>query len=207
MMTLLRLQNFVMHKALDKYDGIIFDMDGTLVDSMPAHLEAWRRTADLYQFPFDPQWQLSLGGVPTIKIAEHVNQRYGLDVDCAEMAETKRQQWALLEQPPVLIEEVYQVMQACIAHKKLAVGTGSIRSHAEEVLRQTGVLEQLDALVTATDVMNGKPHPETFLAAAEQIGVAPERCVVFEDTDIGEQAARAAGMDCIRVDLGIIRWD
>lgn len=195
-----------MHSALDKYDGIIFDMDGTLVDSMPAHIEAWRRTAALYQFPFDQQWQMSLGGVPTVKIAEHVNQRYELDLDCAEVAETKRQQWAALEQPPVLIDEVYQVFLTCIASKKVAVGTGSIRSHAQEVLNETGVLERLDALVTATDVVNGKPHPETFLTAAKQIEVTPERCVVFEDTDIGEQAAKAAGMDCIRVDLGIIRW-
>ncbi|MBW8189927.1 beta-phosphoglucomutase family hydrolase [Neiella marina] len=195
-----------MNKALQKYDAIIFDMDGTLVDSMPSHMEAWRRTAKLYQFPFDAEWQMSLGGVPTVKIAAHVNQRYGLQLDCEEVAETKRQQWTELEQPPVLINDVYQVLLTSLTDKKIAVGTGSIRAHAEDVLTQVGVLDKLLALVTASDVTFGKPHPETFLAAAQQMQVTPARCVVFEDTDIGEQAALAAGMDCIRVDLGKIRW-
>ncbi|MBD1388025.1 beta-phosphoglucomutase family hydrolase [Neiella sp. HB171785] len=191
---------------LNAYQGIIFDMDGTLVDSMPAHIEAWRRTAEIHGFPFDEKWQYSLGGVPTAKIAERINAKYGLQLDCQEVAATKRQQWALLDTSPHLIDETYQVFKSLLGKRKIAVGTGSIRSHAEHVLTDVGVIEHLDALVTACDVSEGKPHPETFVTAAESMGVAPEHCVVFEDTDIGEQAARAAGMDCIRIDFGVIRW-
>ncbi|GGA64491.1 carotenoid dehydrogenase [Neiella marina] len=191
---------------LNAYQGIIFDMDGTLVDSMPAHIEAWRRTAEIHGFPFDEKWQYSLGGVPTAKIAERINAKFGLQLDCEAVAATKRQQWNLLGDSPQLIEQTYDVFKASLGSKKIAVGTGSVRSHAEHILADVGVIEHLDALVTACDVANGKPHPETFVTAAESMGVAPEHCVVFEDTDIGEQAARAAGMDCIRIDVGVIRW-
>ena len=86
----------------------------------------------------------------------------------------------------------------------IAVGTGSDRQHAQWVLSEHGILAQLDALVTADDVAHGKPHPETFVKAADSMNVAPHQCVVFEDTDMGKQAAIAGGMTCIMVKNGRI---
>lgn len=83
--------------------------------------------------------------------------------------------------------------------KKLAVGTGSQRKSAEHLLTKTDILAKLDSLVTATDVQRHKPNPDTFLDACEGMGLKPKQCVVFEDTDLGKQAAHAANMDCIMV--------
>ena len=80
------------------------------------------------------------------------------------------------------------------------MGTGSDRQHAQMVLNEHGLLAQLSALVTADDVTQGKPHPETFVRAAKLMGVAPQHCVVFEDTDMGRKAAVDGGMACFMVD-------
>ncbi|MGL6044877.1 MAG: HAD family hydrolase, partial [Vogesella sp.] len=85
------------------------------------------------------------------------------------------------------------------------IGTGADRGHALKMLAETGLLELVQTVVTATDVVHGKPHPETFLTVAAQLGVAPQHCVVFEDTAIGQQAAAAAGMDCILVQNGELK--
>lgn len=195
-----------MREKLARYDAIIFDMDGTLIDSMPVHIEAWRQTSEKYGFPFAPQWHHSLGGVPTGKTAELINQRYHLGLDPAAVAETKRLVWEAMDNGPVLIDETYGVFTHCEGDKKVAVGTGALREHAEELLGSVGLLDRLDALVTASDVEHGKPHPETFLQAAALVGVEPARCLVFEDTELGRQAAIAAGMDCVLVVNGRLRW-
>ncbi|WP_419834292.1 HAD family hydrolase [Endozoicomonas atrinae] len=191
---------------LASYDAIIFDMDGTLIDSMPTHLEAWRRVSEKYGFPFDRAWHYSLGGVSTARTAELVKQRYNLSQASSVLAETKCLIWEDIYSGPVLIDETYAVFTHCEGNKKLAVGTGAIRPHAEELLTGVGLLERLDALVTVTDVKNGKPHPETFLKAAALVGVASERCLVFEDTELGREAATAAGMDCVLVIDGQLHW-
>lgn len=195
-----------MSEQLAFYDAIIFDMDGTLIDSMPSHLDAWHKTSEQYGFPYDRQWHHSLGGVSSMRTVELINERYQLALDPVTVAQTKSRMWHDLYLGPVLIDATYAVFQQCAGHKKLAVGTGATRLHAEEQLAFVGVLERLDALVTASDVEHGKPHPETFLAAAAEVGVAPERCLVFEDTEIGRQAATAAGMDCVMVVDGQLHW-
>ncbi|MFK0573150.1 HAD-IA family hydrolase [Endozoicomonas sp.] len=174
-----------MKEKLTGYDAIIFDMDGTLIDSMPTHLEAWRLTSEKYGFPFDREWHHSLGGMSTERTAERVNQRYNLSLDSAAVAQSKRLQWEAIYDGPVLIDETYGVFVECEGNKKLAVGTGAIRDHAEDLLAGVGLLDRLDALVTVTDVENGKPHPDTFLQAASLVGVNPGRCLVFEDTELG----------------------
>ncbi len=195
-----------MNQILEQYDAIIFDMDGTLIDSMPSHMEAWRLTAEAYGYPYDQQWHHSLGGVPTRKTVEMINEKYQLHLDPDEVAEAKRQKWEEMGLGPVLIEPTHQVFLHCFGKKPIAVGTGAERAHAIEMLEQTGLLDKLDGLVTACDVTRGKPNPDTFLQAAEAMGVAPSRCVVFEDTEIGRQAAEAAGMDCILVQNYQIVW-
>ncbi|WP_067519949.1 HAD family hydrolase [Endozoicomonas ascidiicola] len=195
-----------MLSKLQRYDAIIFDMDGTLIDSMPSHLDAWKKTSEIHGFPYDRQWHHSLGGVSTERTAEMISERYNLTLDAEKVAETKRQSLEDIFQGPVLIEETYQVLLAAEGKKKLAVGTGALRGDALALLNEVGVLGRLDTLVTVTDVNNGKPHPETFLKAAEQMGIEPKHCLVFEDTELGRQAATSAGMDCVLVVNGQLQW-
>ena len=86
----------------------------------------------------------------------------------------------------------------------MGIGTGSERDNAIRMLTETGLLDRVETVVTASDVTNGKPHGETFLTVAKNMGLRADECVVFEDTEIGRQAAANAGMDCIMVINGKI---
>lgn len=190
---------------LSSYKGIVFDMDGTLVDSMPAHMEAWRVTCENFGYPFDLDYMYSLGGVPTRQTVVVLNDKFNMDHDPTEVARYKRESWEAMKLEPVIIESTMAVFNHYRPQMAIGIGTGAERPHAEHLLTAYGLLERIDSLVTATDVTYGKPHPETFLTVAQQMGVEPSECVVFEDTEIGRQAAQDAGMDCIMVNNGEIQ--
>lgn len=190
---------------LSRYSAIIFDMDGTLIDSMGAHVKAWQMTCESYAYPFDPKFMHSLGGIPTRQTVVLLNQKFGLSHSPDEVANKKREFWLSLDESPSIIEETCAVLRHYRGKIKIGIGTGAERPHALDMLEKTGLLEQIEALVTASDVLNGKPHPETFLNVAQLLNVKPNECVVFEDTEIGRQAASAANMDCILVKNGQIQ--
>jgi beta-phosphoglucomutase family hydrolase len=184
---------------LSQYKGIVFDMDGTLIDSMGAHNKAWQQTCEQYGYPFDSEYIHGLGGVPTREIAGLMNAKYGFNHDVDQVTETKRQAFLKLDDSPTVIEDTFIVMKRYQNTLKMGVGTGSDRNNAINVLTETGLLERLETVVTASDVTHGKPHGETFLTVAKNMGLEAKDCVVFEDTEIGRQAAQNAGMDCIMV--------
>ncbi len=184
---------------LSVYEGLIFDMDGTLIDTMPAHMKAWRSTAEHFNFQYDEQWIHSLGGMPSFKITSQVNMKYGLDLDPTLVSQFKMKVFSEIEDKGSIIDCTYSLLMEHQTDKKLAVGTGSQRVSATQLLKKNNILDKISALVTATDVEMHKPHPETFLKACEQLGLEPSQCVVFEDTELGKKAAHAANMDCIMV--------
>ncbi len=175
-------------------------MDGTLLDTMPSHLAAWQATAERFEFPFDQEWFHSLGGMPSFKIVVEINNLHGMSLDPESVAKFKMETFAALELQGELISCTNMVLEEYLGVKKIAVGTGSQRESAMRLLSHSGLLDKLDAVVTASDVDNHKPCPDTFLMAAEQLGLVASECVVFEDTELGKRAAHAAGMDCIMVE-------
>nr|WP_086937556.1 beta-phosphoglucomutase family hydrolase [Thaumasiovibrio occultus] len=189
---------------LSRYAGIIFDMDGTLIDSMPTHLKAWRQTAETFGFPFDEHWFYQLGGQPTIKTAAMLKEMYPISAEANDLVQHKYGRYEAIENKGTLIDATYQVLLSAKGEKKLAIGTGSQRHHTEALLKDNQVFDHFDAIVTANDVTEHKPAPATFLSAAEKMGLTPEQCVVFEDTGLGLRAAKAAGMDCYLVENGHI---
>lgn len=185
---------------LSIYKCLIFDMDGTLIDTMPANLSAWEKTADQFGFPFDAEWTYQLSGQPSAKMAMKMIERYQLDLDSNEIAKQKMAHYLALESHGDLIESTYSLLVKYQGQKKMAIGTGSQRKSAMKLLESKGVAHLFDAIVTSTDVENYKPAPDTFLLGAKLTDTLPEDCVVFEDTELGKQAAHAAEMDCIMVE-------
>lgn len=190
-----------------RYAGYIFDLDGTLVDSMPVHYKAWRwalREHGAPQHVFRWEEFVAHGGMAAPDIVADLNATYGLDMEPETVADDKRNRYAWLlqnETLPVIPETVNLVRRLREQGIPYAIGTGSMPSGAMETLESAGVADLFPIMVTPADVPPGfgKPRPDIFLLCAERMGVNPCECVVFEDAEPGIQAAMAGGMDYVRV--------
>jgi len=183
----------------ERYSGLIFDCDGTLTDSMPLHYVAWVEALARYGLTFPEPRFYAMGGVPTGKIIETLSQEQGIVVDVALVGHEKESLFLTKLGNVVANEPVCQIARS---HHKLipmAVASGGARDIVQYQLVTIGVDNLFDAIVGAEDTALHKPNPDVFLEAAKRIGVAASRCLVFEDTDIGVEAARRAGMDYVDV--------
>ncbi|MCU6664176.1 fructose-1-phosphate/6-phosphogluconate phosphatase [Silvania hatchlandensis] len=184
-----------------QYDGLIFDMDGTLLDTEPTHRKAWDDVLGRYGLRFDFEAMVALNGSPTWRIAQAVIElnQASLDPHMLAREKTDAVKAMLLDtvQPLPLIE----VVKTWHGRRPMSVGTGSESAIAEALLSHLGLRHYFSAVVAADHVAHHKPAPDTFLLCAERMGVAPAKCVVFEDADFGIQAALAAGMAAVDVRL------
>jgi len=184
------------------FAGYIFDLDGTLIDSMPIHYVAWdaaMRQAGLAE-PLSEDLFYSLGGVPTRRVAELIGQHYGLKVDVEQVFHAKKaffvEKLALVK----VIEPVAAVARRVAMTRPVAIASGGPRDVVVRSLEVSGLKPLFPVVVSADDVVHGKPSPDMFLLAAQLMGVSPERCLVFEDAEPGMRAAEAAGMAWVRVE-------
>ena len=174
--------------------ALIFDLDGTLSDSLQLHIEAWNKIADIYGFKFDPQIVYDLTGSPTIAFARKIIDIYKIEADPEEIVKIKQRSFwdsAELLQP---IEQVIEIVKEYHNILPMSVGTGACRKSAEVQLKTLQIYDYFDFIVTADDVGNHKPAPDTFMKCARLMGVHPSECQVFEDGDLGIEAAKTAGM-------------
>ena len=188
----------------EQYDALIFDMDGTLVDSMPLHLDAWEQTSAEFGLPFDRAQLNEYGGIPTRKIVAMLAEQHGLAIDVEAFARRKVALYLEHIDKVSVFPAMWELVKGCHGKVPMGIGTGSTRAHAAHILRQTGLDAFISVLVSADDVVNHKPHPDTFLKVAEQLGAKPANCLVFEDTPIGLEAGRAAGMETLLVHQGAL---
>ena len=179
--------------------GIIFDCDGTLADTMPLHWRAWQSVTQRHGIHFSEQRFYALGGVPSRDILKTLRQEQGLVIDPLAVAREKENAYLELLGHVGPIEVVVDVARAHYGKLPLAVASGGIKPIIEKVLVHLGLREMFAAVVTSEDVVNQKPAPDIFLEAARRIAVPPEWCLAYEDTDLGLQAIRAAGMQAVDV--------
>ncbi len=186
------------------FDGYIFDLDGTLIDSMPVHYRAWDQTLRRFGLkePLDLDLFYKLGGVPTDLVAETLGRHYGLRLDPAEVMAQKEELYVANIAGVALIEPVVAVARKFAPTHPMAIVTGGTPDIAIPSLRAAGLEGLFSLVVTPLDVPTGrgKPAPDMFLLAAQRMGVSPEGCLVFEDAEPGIRAAQAAKMRVVRVD-------
>lgn len=185
----------------ERYAGLIFDMDGTILDSEPTHRKAWNEVLGRYGLHCDLQAMVALNGSPTWRIAQSIIELNQADIDPHLLANEKTALVKSMLLDTVRPLPLLDVVKAWHGRRPMSVGTGSESVLAEALLNHLGVRQYFDAVVAADHVKNHKPAPDTFLLCAERMDVVPARCVVFEDADFGIQAAKRAGMDVVDVRL------
>lgn len=179
--------------------GIIFDMDGTLADTMPSHYEAWRVILERYGLEMSEDRFYALGGWPTERVADLLISESGRSLDAVQISVEKEALFAETLHLVLPIEHTTSVARKHRGSIPLAVATGATRDICELILNQLDIYDWFDAVVCADEVERHKPNPDVFLEAARRLGVEPQHCVVYEDTDPGLEAARRAGMAQIDV--------
>jgi len=183
------------------FDAVIFDCDGTLVDSMPAHFDAWCEALALYGAGgiFKEDVFMAMGGRPTRDIVVELNDEYDLRLDPEAVAFAKREAFLKRLKTITLIDEVADFASSLRGKVPMAIASGGTRMVVEKILHVVGISDWFDEVVTVDDVPIGKPEPDVFLYAARLVGVAPAKCLALDDAPSGIIAAERAGMQVIAV--------
>ncbi len=174
--------------------GLIFDCDGTLVDSMPLHMEAWEESLKRHGGTYDHDFFFSRKGMGEEEIVAQYNARFRRCLDMREVVAEKhsyfRRHMSSLKPIPV-VADLARRHQGILP---MAVASGGLGEIVRSELEVIGILNLFRVILTADDAIKQKPAPDMFLAAARALAVPPSSCQVFEDGDLGLQAAAEAGM-------------
>lgn len=181
------------------YQALIFDCDGTLADTMPAHYLTWKAALEPHDIHFPEDLFYSLGGMPTHEIITLLGAQAGRSLDVEAIA-MEKERFYYSELAHILpIEPVVAIAREHLGKIPMAVASGSLRRVVDQTLKTLNISDWFDAVVTADDVENHKPAPDIFLEAAKRLNVDPTACQAFEDGDLGLEAIRAAGMTAVDI--------
>ena len=194
-----RRQTLKLKLPTGPFNAYLFDCDGTIADSMPLHYVAWRDVLAEWGCEFDEEIFYAWGGMPVTEIISTLNQRHGLAMPVEEVSRRKEEAYYAALPQLKAVPEVLEHIEDRFGQIPFAVVSGSTRDSVVASLESLNILDRFDTLVCAGDYAKSKPDPEPFLTAARRLGVAPESCLVFEDTEMGVQAATAAGMASVKV--------
>lgn len=179
--------------------GLIFDLDGTVANSMQNHFKAWSAAVSPFGINFTGELFLTLTGMPKAATILKLNEIFGTNMDTEEVGAAKAKVYKELVSQTQEIKVVADVVRKYHGKLPMSIGTGSTQIGAHRTLSILGLEEYFNPIITADDVMNFKPAPDTFLKCAELMGVEPKDCVVFEDGILGIQAAESVGMMVVDV--------
>jgi HAD superfamily hydrolase (TIGR01509 family) len=181
------------------FDAYLFDCDGTIVDSMPLHYVAWKKALREWNCEFSEELFYAWGGRPTPEIISTLNQMQRLSMPVESVAHRKEEFYFAMLPELKAVPEVLEHIEAQHGRIPFAVVSGSARDSVTASLETLKLLDRFETLVCAGEYQKSKPDPEAFLLAASRLDVAPKSCLVFEDTEMGIQAATSAGMASVKV--------
>jgi len=190
-----------------KFGALILDFDGLILDTESPIFEEWRATfrARGHDLGLDV-WQHALGTFGTYDPCAHLSKLTGEDFDHEALRqEVRARNMVRCEALPLLPGVAERVQEARASGLKTAVASSSTSAWVEGWLERHGIRPLFDTVCSRDHVARVKPAPDLFLLAATRLGVAPERCVVFEDSPNGIRAARAAGMRCVAIPNAVTR--
>jgi HAD superfamily hydrolase (TIGR01509 family) len=181
------------------FKAYLFDCDGTIADSMPLHYVAWSRALSEWNCEFSEELFYAWGGMPVAEIISTLNEKRGLHMPVQTVASRKEELYFEILPQLKAVPEVLEHIESSFGRIPFAVVSGSTRDSVTASLQALKLLDRFETLVCAGDYERSKPDPEPFLIAAARLGVAPEDCLVFEDTNMGIQAAASAGMAAVKI--------
>ncbi|RIY32508.1 hypothetical protein CKF54_04650 [Psittacicella hinzii] len=196
------LEQVLTPEVLEKYQALIFDLDGTLLNTIPAHEQAWEETGRRFNKTFDVEIMHRLTGSSAVFIAEEICKDAGVAPELVpDVLQTKVDIASQYIADKTEALPAYHLAHKYKGSKKLGIGTGSFR-HFVDLLDKKFALYELmgkENTFSQDDVSKHKPDPETWLSVAKSLNVEPQNCLVFEDGTLGMQGALACGMDAFDV--------
>lgn len=179
--------------------GVVFDLDGTLVDSEGNYCDADCRMLEEYGVPFTPEMKLKFVGYSNEAMMRELRDLYGISAGVGDLVARKNELYLeLARKNTPVFPEMRRLLDVLVQRKiPRAVATGSSRDVVREVLDFTGLAAYFDVVLSSDDVGRSKPAPDVFLAAAKGLGVPPDEAVVFEDSIYGVEAAVRGGFRCV----------
>ncbi len=180
---------------------MIFDLDGTLANTMPLHIKAWKQACQSFGMDMSSEFLRSFTGTPGINIAYAVIKYHSKEgiIDPDTIADRKKENFRNMQHLVTEVKPVADIVRKYHGKIPMALGTGAHRETVYHTLDVIGMRKYFDHIVTADDVENHKPDPETFLKCSELLGIPPVEIMVFEDGDLGIKAAKTAGMHPVDV--------
>ncbi len=185
--------------------AVIYDVDGTMVDSEPAHVASWEKALQLYTHSLEDlseAFRSTMAGKKPVAIAQGMVEELQLPINAEVLLKNKTDIFmhtikTALKEMPGVSESVKRFHHNGY---KLGIGTSLTKDYIDIVLDTLNLKNYFDVIVTGDEIKNGKPHPDTYLIVAEKLGLKPEECVVIEDAKTGIQSAKAAGCYCIAIE-------
>lgn len=184
-----------------RFDAFLFDFDGTIADTMPVHFTAWNKALALYDLSLTLEQHHGWAGRPTREIVQLLSELHDKPLPVEDILLHKHTHYMSSMTEVKAIVPVVEIINASYGKIPMAVVSGSRRKAIDAALDHLGMPHFFKFIVGAEDYTNGKPAPDCFLHAAKLLNVEPENCLVFEDANLGIQAAKAAGMEYLRISV------
>lgn len=183
-----------------RFEGVIFDFDGTLVDSEPLHREAWFEVLGRFGLQFDEHWFEQWIGLSDQSLSESVIKQYGIKIKVEQLQDLKRNTYhAIASEQSMLFQGVEEGIKLLKEKYRLGIATNSSYDDVAAVFRKVKIKPYFHTIVTSNDVQFLKPAPDCYLLAAHRIGLAVNKGIAVEDSPTGVTAARKAGLFTIAV--------